>query len=118
MKKSLRNNEISAGHARAVLAMKTQSGMLNLWQMILNHDLSVRGAEAIVKGKTMAKSSSGGYKPKQKNANLRQLEDEMITILGTKVTLNHKGQKGGSIVVDYFSADDLERLLDLLRSIE
>lgn len=118
VKKSLRNNKISAGHARAVLAMKTQSGMLNLWQMILDHDLSVRGAEAIVKGKTEARSNSGKYKPKQKNATVRQLEDEMITILGTKVTLNHKGQKGGSIVVDYFSADDLERLLDLLRSIE
>jgi ParB family chromosome partitioning protein len=98
--------------------MKTQSGMLNLWQMILNHDLSVRGAEAIVNGKTKARSNAGENKPKQKNATVRQLEDEMITILGTKVTLNHKGEKGGSIVVNYFSADDLERLLDLLRSIE
>ena len=42
----------------------------------------------------------------------------MIAILGTKVQLNHKGKKGGSIVVDYFSDDDLERLLDLIRTIE
>ena len=42
----------------------------------------------------------------------------MIAIFGTKVRLNHKGKKGGSIVVNYFSNDDLERILDILRSIE
>ena len=42
----------------------------------------------------------------------------MIAIFGTKVRLNHKGKNGGSIVVDYFSEDDLERILDLLRSVE
>jgi len=49
---------------------------------------------------------------------LRKIEDELINIFGTKVQLNHKGKTGGSIVVDYFSNDDLERLLDLIRTIE
>jgi len=118
IKKSIRENQISAGHGRAILAMKTQVGMLKLWHLILNNDLSVRGAEAIVKGKADSKSNAKKSKSKQKNAGIRQLEDEIITILGTKVRLNHKGKKGGSIVVDYFSDDDLERILDLLRSIE
>ncbi|MDP6499558.1 MAG: ParB/RepB/Spo0J family partition protein [Candidatus Marinimicrobia bacterium] len=116
IKKSIRENKISAGHGRAILSMKTQTGMLKLWQLILNHDLSVRGAEAVAKGKAKAKAT--GKKPKPKNSAVRQLENEMITILGTKVRLNHRGEKGGSIVVDYFSDDDLERILDLLRSIE
>ncbi len=118
IKKSLRDNKISAGHGRAILAMKTQVGMLKLWQMILDQDLSVRAAEAIAKGKAESKSTIKKAKSKQKNAAVRQLENEMISLLGTKVRLNHKGEKGGSIIVDYFSDDDLERILDLLRSIE
>jgi hypothetical protein len=42
----------------------------------------------------------------------------MISIFGTKVRLTHKGKKGGSITVDYYSDEDLERVLDLLRSIK
>ncbi len=118
VKKSIRDNKISAGHGRAILAMKTQSGMLKLWQIIIKHDLSVRGAEAIVKGQNQTGSTPKKSKKKTKAASIRKLEDEMIAILGTKVQLNHKGKKGGSIVVDYFSDDDLERLLDLIRTIE
>lgn len=118
VKKSVRDNKISAGHGRAILAMKTQSGMLKLWQFILKHDLSVRGAEAIVKGQNQTVAKPKSSKKKSKSASIRKLEDEMIAILGTKVRLNHKGKKGGSIVVDYFSDDDLERLLDLIRTIE
>ncbi|MCS5625374.1 MAG: ParB/RepB/Spo0J family partition protein [Candidatus Marinimicrobia bacterium] len=116
IKKSLRNNKITAGHGRAILAMKTQAGMNKLWHLILDQNLSVRGAEAIVKEK--ADSKSKPKSSKQKSAAIRQVEDEMIAILGTKVRMNHKGKKGGSITVDYFSDDDLERILDLLRSIE
>jgi len=118
VKKSIRDNKITAGHGRAILAMKTQSGMLKLWQLILKHDLSVRGAEAIVKGRNQTVAKPKSSKKKSKLASVRKLEDEMIAILGTKVQLNHKGKKGGSIVVNYFSDDDLERLLDLIRTIE
>jgi ParB family chromosome partitioning protein len=98
--------------------MKTQVGMNKLWHLILDQNLSVRGAEAIVKEKTQTKSKSKPSKPKQKNAAIRQLENEMISIFGTKVRLTHKGKKGGSITVDYYSDEDLERVLDLLRSIK
>ena len=118
IKKSIRDNKISAGHGRAILAMKTQVGMNKLWHLILDQNLSVRGAEAIVKEKTQTKSKSKPSRPKQKNAAIRQLENEMISIFGTKVRLTHKGKKGGSITVDYYSDEDLERILDLLRSIK
>ena len=118
IKKSVRDNKISAGHGRAILAMKTHSGMLGLWQKILDRDLSVRGAEALVKAKADSKLTEKKSNLKKKNATVQKLEDEMIAILGTKVRLNHKGKKGGSIVVNYFSNDDLERILDILRSVE
>ena len=118
IKKSLRNNQISAGHGRAILAMKTKQGMLKLWQMIIKLGLSVRGAENVVKDKTKPNDLSKSSKSKPKNKSIRQLEDELISILGTKVQLSHKGKKGGSIQINYFSNDDLERILDLIRTIE
>ena len=118
IKKSLRNNQISAGHGRAILAMKTKQGMLKLWQIIIKHDLSVRGAENFSKEKNKSTAKTKTRKIKSKNRLVLQLEDELISIFGTKVKLNHKGKKGGSIQVNYFSDDDLERILDLIRSIE
>jgi len=118
VKKSISDNKISAGHGRAILAMKTESEMLMLWKMIIEQNLSVRGAEAHVKNKTKTISKKHKTKIKSKEASLRKLEDELIAIFCTKVQLNHKGKKGGRIILDYFSNDDLERLLDLIRTIE
>ena len=78
----------------------------------------MRGAEAIVKAKADSKLTEKKSNLKKKNAAVQKLEDEMIAILGTKVRLNHKGKNGGSIVVNYFSDDDLERILDILRSVD
>ena len=118
IKKSLRNNQISAGHGRAILAMKTIQGMLKLWRLIIKLELSVRGAENFAKGKRKPNSITKTSKLKPKNRLILKLEDELISIFGTKVQLHHKGKKGGSIQVNYFSDDDLERILDLIRSIE
>lgn len=118
VKKSISDNRISAGHGRAILAMKTESEMLKLWKIILEQNLSVRGAESQVNEKIIKISKKNKLKIKSKEASLRKIEDELINIFGTKVQLNHKGKNGGSIVVDYFSNDDLERLLDLIRTIE
>ena len=118
IKKSLQTNQISPGHGRAILAMKTKHSMIKLWKMIVSHELSVRAAENFVKEKTKLKSLTKKSKQKQKNKSIRQLEDELISIFGTKVLLHHKGKKGGSIQLDYFSNDDLDRILDLIRSIE
>jgi len=116
VKNSIIDNKISAGHGRAVLAMKTESRMLKLWKKILDQNLSVREAEAQVKSKEK-KYFIEKTKSKVKTASIRKLEDELITVLGTKVQLKHKGKKGGSIIIDYFSDDDLERLLALIRNI-
>ena len=118
VKKSISDNRISAGHGRAILAMKTESKMLKLWKMILDQNLSVRAAESLVKGKAIRPLKKNKKKINLKKASVRNVEDELINIFGTKVHVNHKGNKGGSIIVDYFSNDDLERLLDLIRTIE
>ena len=117
IRKSLKKNKVTAGHARAILSMTTKSGMLKLWKMIIDDGLSVRAAEKIAKGSTKIKSNRT-KKFKLKSKSIRSLEDELISILGTKVHLNAKGNKSGSITIEYFDNDDFERILELLRNID
>ena len=117
IKASLRKGEISAGHGRAVLAMKTPATQNKLWQRILNEKLSVRAAEDIVKGKSAPKSMTSKKKIRRTTAAVRSLENELITLLGTKVRISHKGYEG-MIEIEYFSDNDFERIMDLLRTIK
>ena len=117
IRQSLKKNKITAGHARAILSMATKSGMLKVWKMIIDDGLSVRAAEKIAKGSTKIKSNRT-KKFKLKSKSIRSLEDELISILGTKVHLNAKGNKSGSITIEYFDNDDFERILELLRNID
>ena len=115
IRQSLRKGAITAGHARAILQAKTGPTMNRIWQKILNQNLSVRGAEALVKS-----SSETPEKEKIKLTKVTQqvqaLENKLIEIFGTKVKLK-SGKKGGAIEISYFSDDDLERILELINSI-
>jgi ParB family chromosome partitioning protein len=73
--------------------------------------------EDIVKGKSASKSKTGKKKIRRTTAAVRSLENELITLLGTKVRISHKGSKG-TIEIEYFSDDDFERIMDLLRTIK
>ena len=117
IKNSLCDRKISAGHGRAILGMKTTAGMMKLYKMIIEKDLSVRAAEEIAKGKSTKKSKHTSRKSLGTNSQIRSVENELISVLGTKVRL-HYSKKGGKIEIQYFSDDDLDRVLDLLRSIE
>ena len=117
IKKSLRDRKVSAGHGRAILMMKTAVGMMKLYKMIIKEDLSVRAAEAIAKGQSTKKSKHTSMKSIVNNPQIRSVENELISVLGTKVRL-HYSKKGGKIEIQFFSDDDLDRVLDLLRSIE
>ena len=116
-RKYLKQNKISAGHARAILACKTNPAMLSLLKMIIRNDLSVRAAEKISHGSAKVKSVKKTIKS-TKNKSVRSLENELIAILGTKVHLNSKADKTGTILIEFFSEDDLSRILELLRSID
>jgi ParB family chromosome partitioning protein len=112
---SLRNRDISAGHGRAILQAKTNHAMMQLWQKILRDNLSVRAVEFLVKDSASKKQTS--TKKKKVSPQIRALENQLISILGTKVKVKPK-KKGGSIEIIYFSKDDLERLLDLINTLD
>jgi len=112
IKKSIKMGEISAGHGRAILTMKTNHAMIKLWRQIITKNLSVRGAEAFAKSEVSQKSANSKRK-NEIDPRIKHLEDELISALGTKVKLTYN--KGtGKIVVNYFSDDDFERIFALL----
>jgi len=109
---SVKNGEISAGHGRAILMMKTNRSMLWLWEQIKSKNLSVRGAEALANSK-IDKSSKSDSKKRKIDPQIKQMEDQLISALGTKVKLSYNKGKG-RIVVNYYSDDDFERLFSIL----
>ena len=113
---SLRSQTISAGHGRAILMMNTITGMNKLYNLIVTKKLSVRAAEAIAKGKSAGKVKISSKKVKKASSPVKMVEDELITILGTKVEIQYS-KNGGDIEIHFFSDDDFDRILDLLRSI-
>ena len=117
---SLIKNEITSGHARAILQLKMPNLMLRLWKRILADSLSVRASETLVK-EFVFETSTTKHKLKPPNRKKIKkdyhLENDLIEIFGTKVRLK-KLKKGGTIEISYFSSDDLTRILDLLESIK
>lgn len=117
VKKSLRDKKITAGHGRAILSMNSKGGMIKLWKFVLKDKLSVRQAEQFSKNRNTL-SIKKKVKNKKENIEIRKIEEELISIFGTKVSINHKGHIGGSIAINYFSIDDLERILEMIRDSE
>ena len=113
IRKSIKGGYISAGHGRALLQLKTDKLINSIFKKIIDESLSVRQVEAIVK-----KKSTNNKKKKVvlKEASYRAIENQLIEILGTKVKLK-PSRIGGSIEIIYFSNEDLERIIDLVKSI-
>ena len=107
---ALNSRKISEGHARALLGLPSKKSQIAVLQTVLNNQLNVRQTEILVR-------KFSGQKPEIKKAKktvspeISSLEDQIRTLLGTKVTLNH-GKKGGTIVIHYYSEEELNTLID------
>ena len=117
IKESIRNGRLSAGHGRAILMMKTHNSMIGLWKKIIKGKMSVRAAEDWAKERTLKKLELKKKVIRKVSPQIKRLEDELISILGTKVRIIYK-KGSGSIEVSYFSDDDLERITEMIRSLE
>ncbi len=114
IRKSLSENKISAGHARAILQTKPPLTMIKVWKAIMEKNLSVRDAEKMVKVKSLNLIKKSRTLKKE-NYQIAQVENALIEILGTKVKLK-SSKKGGKIEISYFSIDDLDRIIDIISS--
>lgn len=103
---------ISMGHARAILSIEGHAAQNELCRAIITKGLSVRQAESLSKGA----GKKGSAKKADKKHEQLPIENELRGIFGTKVVLNEKRGKG-TIEISYYSTDERERVIELLRSI-
>lgn len=112
---------LTTGHARALLAIEDQDKQYEAAQKIFDEKLSVRDTEKLVKNiqneKPDAPVSTNKIDP-QLLAVYRDLEEQMKSVLGTKVYINPKDEKKGKLEIEYYSQDELDRIIDLLRTVE
>lgn len=104
---------LSIGHAKALLQIENVMAQLDAARKIIKKGLSVREAEALSK-KPSSASVSARKTHAWKDPQIASLEDSLKQSLGTKVRLIHKGKKGGKIEIEYYSLDELDRLLEIL----
>ncbi|GAP20137.1 ParB/RepB/Spo0J family partition protein [Leptolinea tardivitalis] len=105
------SGEISEGHARALLSLSTSQAQTAVLQIILRNGLSVRQTEELVKKYGGEKTPS---KPKpEPPVEVKEIENRLREHLGTRVTVNH-GKKGGSLVIYYYSNEELNSVLDTI----
>ena len=104
------DGQLSAGHARAIVSAGSKEKQIALAQRAVKEGLSVRQIEKLAKE---SKNGRTKAKPREKNADVKRVENDLKEALGTKVTLNQKGK----IEIEYYSKDDLERLIELLKTL-
>ena len=108
---------ISTGHARALLAIEDKEQQYILANKVFDEKLSVRDTEKLVK--ELKKPKKEKEKPVIQNAFVYEdLEERIKSIIGSKVHVNHKANGKGKIEIEYYSDNDLERIFELLMSIQ
>jgi len=109
--------QISSGHARALLGLEDGESQYQAAKKIMQENLSVRDVEKLVKMMSRPKKEK---KEKETGPDInliyRQLEDKLKTIMGTKVIINRKDKNKGRIEIEYYSQEELERLIELMES--
>ena len=108
---------ISAGHARTLITIEDPDAQYNIATKIFDEKLSVRETEKLVK--LLQKPEVKKEKVEKVNSFIyKDIEEKMKAILGTKVTVDHKSNNKGKISIEYYSNEELERILYLLESIK
>lgn len=108
---------ISAGHARAILAISDPEQQYNAAMKVFDEKLSVRETEKLVKSiLTPTKKKPVASNPTE-DAIYESLEEKMKGITGTRVFIHRKKNNKGKIEIEYYSRDDLDRIIDLFESI-
>lgn len=109
---------LTGGHARALISIEDPEEQYNLANRIFDEKLSVRETEKLVKKILHPKAVvSEETKDEADEAIYRDLEENLKTILGSKVKITRKPGGKGNIEIEYYSTDELDRIIDLLRSV-
>ncbi|TDT50487.1 ParB/RepB/Spo0J family partition protein [Fonticella tunisiensis] len=101
---------LSEGHGRALLSIQDFELQYEVAKKIIDEGLNVRQTEKLVQN--LQKLKNEGNKKKEKEIYIKDIEDRLKMYFGTKVSIT-KGRKKGKIEIEYYSDDDLQRILDI-----
>lgn len=113
----VRENKISMGHARSLLAIGDEKKQLKLYNKIITDGWSVRKIEDVVKGndgKSHKKRTSGGHSSMKGSSAFQSIETKLRHKFGTKVIVRKSSNGSGEVAIEYYNPDDLERIIELL----
>jgi len=107
-------NQITSGHARAILSLESKEKQKELCALIIKKGLSVREAEVLAKKLSeRPKRITSEKKRGDVDLQIQSLEDSLRKYLGTKVVVQHRGKRG-KIEIEYYSNEDLERIVEAI----
>lgn len=111
IKSMIAEGKMTQGHARALLSIVGEKKQLELAEKIINQQLNVRQIEKLAKDTKHKEKTE--VRPDEFQIEINQLEERLKATLGTKVTIQHKNNKG-RIEIEYYSNEELDRILELL----
>ncbi|MDB5286389.1 MAG: chromosome partitioning protein ParB [Mucilaginibacter sp.] len=111
---SLRDNQISMGHAKALLAIEDPAVQLYIHQQVIKNGLSVRKVEEMVRDIQQAPVKKEGKQPEALAFQMQKIQDDLASKFSTRVKLKVNSQGNGSIEIPFLSEDDLGRILEML----
>lgn len=114
IKDSITDGTLSMGHARALLGADTSAQQLAAWRAVVSRRLSVREAENLVRRLKSVKKKPKVSIDRSEQIYLTGLAEELSRQFGTKILIKKDGQKG-KVEIEFYSNDDLERLIDRLK---
>ena len=112
---------LTTGHARALLGIEDEQRQYELAMKIFDEKLNVRDTEKMVRNLLNEKKDNRADAPRidtTLDAIYRNLEEELKAILGTKVSINAKDNRKGKLEIEYYSQEELDSIIDLLRTVE
>lgn len=122
IQKSLIAEEITMGHARALINLPSEDLQLSALKKIIENNLSVRKVEQLVKNiftdNKIKRTFKQGLKSNVNSAGTSAIEDKLMKLFGTKVTIRHKPDNNGEVILEFYSLEDLDRLIELFEMIE
>lgn len=114
--------KIKSGHARALLSIEDNDLQYEIAVKVFDEKLSVRETEKLVRkvsteGKIKKVEKKEVFTPQEEMV-YKQYEEKMKVLMGTKVSINHKTRDKGKIEIEYYSQDELERIMEMMNRIQ
>ena len=109
------NGKLTLGHGKVLLGLSDKKEQKFIADRIVDSNLNVRQTEEIIKNKLQTKNKARVTKKTNKDPHIRDVEENLMSILGTKVNLI-VGRRKGKIEIEYYGLEDLERIIDILKN--